>query len=436
MKGQSLLLTLILIGVLAVVGLQVYSLTGAHSLSSGSDSGDTESLRDFASQLKANQLYEKSAEVYDEYVKGAKIPDSEKANIDFNTGKMLLDQVGDSEEALARFLRVTHLYSDVDPEIKKEARKLSAQCLEDLGRSGAAERELVAATELGAKEATEETEIDEQDVLATIGKRVSITRNDFDEVWKEIPPQMRQQQFAGQEGKQRILQEMVANKLFAEAARRKGYDRDPQFRRRIQTMEDSLLANKLMQEEVAGKVNLSDSDLQIFYEANKQHYADPTTVEIAHILLPDVESALAALDDIKSGSTFEEVAKAKSIDDTSKDKGGRLGVLRQQSPGLVGEPPVDPLDIPVPGLGKVRPLVEAAFGMSEGDGVGGPIESERGYHLLKLLNRTEGKEKDFAAAKPMVERDLRAKKQEERQAELVEELMKAHKVRVHEERLN
>lgn len=436
MKGQSVLLTLILIAVLASVGLQCYVLANRTPSAEGASATDPESLREFASQLKANQLYMRSAEVYDDYLAVAPIGESEKANIDFNTGKMLLDQVGDAEGALAHFLRVTHLYSETDPEIAKEARKLSAECLEALGRSGAAERELVQATKLGASEATQETAVNDQDILATIGSRVSISRNDFEETWKEIPPQMREQQFPGEEGKEQFLREMVASKLYAEAARRKGYDRDPQLRRRVQTLEESLLANQLLREEVLDKVEISDSDLQIFHEANKAHYADPASVEVAHILLTDATQAQAAFVEIESGSPFEEVAKSRSLDTATKDKGGSLGTLRLQTPSLVGEPPVDPLDISIPGVGKEGALVEAAFHLSEIGEVTGPIRSSRGYHLLQLKNRTEAKEKDFTEARPFVERDLRARKQKERQAELVAELMKAHKVKVHEERLN
>ncbi len=436
MKGQSLLSILILIGVILVLGFEAVSLSKSGISDSGSPTGDSKSLREYASQLKANQLYEKSAEVYDDYLARAPISDKEKANIDFNTGKMLLDQVGDAEAALAHFLRVTHLYSEIDPEIKKESRKLSAQCLEVLGRSGAAERELVQASKLGTEGATDEESVDAKDILATIGTRVTVTRNDFDEVWKEIPPQIRQQQFPGKDGKEQLLQEMVASKLFAEAARRKGYDRDPQLRRRIQTLEESLLANQLLQEEVAGKVGISDSDLQLFYEANKAHYADPPSVDVAHILLADATQAEAALAEIEAGSPFEEVAKSRSLDPMTKDKGGSLGTLRQNPPALVGEPPVNPLDISIPGLGKEPAVVEAAFALSEIGEISRPIQSARGFHLIKVSDRTDAVEKNFEETRPLIERDVRQRKQQERQSELVAELMKAHKVRVHRERLN
>lgn len=432
MKAHTILLSIIAVMAAAVLILQVFPPSGSHP---GGSTEDPEKIREYASQLKANQLYEKSAEAYDRYVAVSNRPEAEKANIDFNTGTMLLDQVGDAEEALARFLRVTHLYSEADPKIKKEARRLAAECLEKLGRSGAAERQLIEATRLQPKDSTAEEKTGEADILASIGDRVSITRNDFEEVWKEIPQEVRQREFAGAEGKRRFLQEMVASKLYSEAARRKGYDRDPQLRRRLQTLEESFLANRLLQEEIAAKVTLSDSDLRIYFEANKAHYAVPETFEAAHILLADASSALAARAAVESGSAFEEVAKNLSLDASARENGGKLGLIRKPNPALVGDPPIDPLEVSIPGVGKERALAEAIFSLGEDGEIAGPIQTGRGFHLIQLIGRTEAVEQDFERAKPFVERDLRARKEREMQAELAAELTKIHKVRVHEERL-
>jgi len=435
MKQQSWLLWILFVAVMVLIGLQVYT-----SVFSGNEAAvpktiEAERLRDYGATLKANQLYAKAAEAYDGYIGSADLSDSDRARIDFNTGTMLLDQLGDAEGALAHFLRVTEMYEDVDREILKEARKLSAQCLEKLGRSGAAERELVASSKLGATEASAEQEVAAGNVLATIGERVAITRTDFDEAWKEIPEYLRKQEFPDPGGKEKFLRELAGSRVFAEAARRKGLDRDPEIQRRRRMVEESLLSQKLFETEVAGKVNLPDSDLDLFYKAHLDHYTEPESVEAAHILVSSATGIQAARAAIDAGSTFAQAAAAFSEDQNTKEKEGRLGKIVQAPKPLEPSEGFDPLETFVPGIGKERDFVAAAFAMDEIGEVTGPVKTSKGYHLIQLLGRTPAVEKPLEQVKRQVEMELRAQREQERRAELVEELMKTHKVRIYADRL-
>ena len=436
MKNSTPLLWVVLILLVALLGLEVYRLNVSPSSTGAQASTNADRARDYAAALKANQLYEPAAAAYDTYLREANIPDSERANIDFNTGTMLLDRVGDAEGALAHFLRVTELYEDVDKDILKEARKLSAQCLEQLGRSGAAERQLIAQSKLGATDASAEHEVAETEILAKIGERVSITRTDFDEAWNQIPQYVRDQQFAEPDGKKKLLQELVATRLFAEAARRKGLDRSPDTQRRIQMISDGLLSQKLMEEEVSGKVDLPDSDLDMFYKANKERYIEPESVQIAHLLVSSATGFETAQAAIASGSSFEEAVAASSEDAQTKEQGGALGPIRKLPPPREPTPDFDPLDTFIPGIGKDKHFAQSAFALSEIGEVTGPIQTAKGFHLIKLLSRTDARERTFDEVRPQVEAELRAQREEEKRKALVAELMKTHKVRVYEDRLN
>lgn len=436
MKNSTPLLWVLLVLVVVLLGLEVYRLNGPPNSTSAQASTNAERARDYAAALKANQLYENAAEAYDAFLDEANLPDAERANIDFNTGTMLLDHVGDAEGALAHFLRVTELYENVDKEILKEARKLSAQCLEKLGRSGAAERQLVAQSKLGATDASAEQEIVEGEILAQIGERVSVTRTDFEEAWKQIPQYLRDQQFAEPDGKKKLLQELVATRLFAEAARRKGLDRTPEVQRRIQMVEDGFLSQKLMEEEISHKVTTPDSDLDLFYRANKARYIEPESVQIAHLLVSSATGIEAAQAAIASGSTFEQAVAAYSEDAQTKEKGGALGPIRQLPPPREPTPDFDPLDTSIPGVGKDKRFAQTAFALANIGDTTGPIQTPKGFHLLKLLSRTEPHDKTFEEVRPQVEAELRAQREEEQRAKLVAELMQAHKVRVFEDRLN
>ena len=436
MKLQNFLLWIIALGVSVSIALHFVDIPG--NLGSQESQGDTniESLRDYAAQLKANQLYAKSAEGYDEYILRCDLSDSEKAKIDFNTGNMLLDNVGDFEGALAHFLRVTGMYEGVDAKLVKEARKLSAECMEKLNRSGAAERELVAASRLKVEGATEEEEsVEESQILAKIGERVAITRTDFDELWAQIPEYARDSQFPEPDGKKKFLKEMISTELFAGAARRKGYDREPEVRRQIKTIEDSILASRLMQAEVHEKVSLDRSDLELFFEAHKDHYKEPAAVEVAHILVSDATGAAVAGGCIEAGSSFAEAVALFSEDDRTKDQEGNLGRIQLGRPPLDKKEPFDPLDVAIPGFGKSPELVQAAFALNEVGDVTGPIKTDHGYHLISLLSKTEEEEKPFEEVIQRVGGEMQQERVELQKDQLVEELIRTNRVRLYADRL-
>ncbi len=436
MKRQETLTWLVLLFVvvlLCLVGYQIRSKAGGGS--SQEAASGVEKIRDYAAALKANQLYTKAAEHYDLYLSRASLTDQEKAKIDFNTANMLLDQVGDAEGALAHFLRVTDLYQGVDTQIVKESRKLAAECLEKLGRAGAAEHALVEASKLKTEGATQEAKVEEKDILATIGDRITISRAEFEEAWKSVPQHSRDQMYGGEEGREKFLQEMLSMRLFAEAAKRKGMDRDPEIQRRKRSVEEGLLASKLYQSEIAAKVELSEPDMKLFYEAHKDHYKEPASVEVAHILTSDATRCLEAKAVIEKGSPFAEVAKKFSTDARTKDNGGKIGKLQQARLPLEKKEGFDPLDIPVPGIGKSKEFVSAAFSIAEVGQLIGPVKTDKGFHLITLLAKTPEADKSFEDSRNQIDMEFRQQREEQRRAELVAELMKAHQVRVYANRL-
>jgi peptidyl-prolyl cis-trans isomerase C len=436
MKRQEGLQWLILVVVLLLGGVLTYDLLKAiPSGVSSTEDTTVNTIRDYAATLKANQLYAKAAEQYDHYLAKALIPDSEKARVDFNTGTMLLDELGDAEGALAHFLRVTDLYQGVDPQLVKESRKLASECLEKLGRAGAAEHQLVQASKVKTDAATAEVKVEEKNVLATIGDRISISRVEFDEAWKTIPQYSRDQAYSGEQGKEKFLQEMLSVRLFADAARRKGLDRDPEIQRRRRSMEESLLASKLFKSEVVDKVSLIEPDLKLFYEAHKDHYKEPASREVAHILTADITKCVEAKACIEKGSAFASVARIYSMDSRTNEKGGVIGKLTKFRLPLDQNQKYDPLDIVVPGIGKSPELTNAAFAIADIDQVTGPIKSEKGYHLLKLVAKTEDVAKSFEEVRSQVESDFRLQREEQRKADLIAELIKANQVRVYANRL-
>lgn len=145
------------------------------------------------------------------------------------------------------------------------------------------------------------------------------------------------------------------------------------------------------------KVPVSDAEVAAKYEQ----------VELSHILIatnkqvnpnpPSDADALKKANEayakIKAGADFASVATEYSDDSGSKANGGSLG--RHDLAGLKQQ--FDPN------------FMAAAEKLKVGE-VSQPVKSQFGYHIIKLIDRTEAKGKDFNTVKGDLRRDVLAEK--------------------------
>jgi peptidyl-prolyl cis-trans isomerase D len=141
----------------------------------------------------------------------------------------------------------------------------------------------------------------------------------------------------------------------------------------------------------------SEADLQAYYEQNKARFGEPDQRRASHILVKAEGSAEARaaararadalLAKVKvDPSSFGEVARAESADPGSASQGGDLGWFGREM--------------------MVTPFSDAAFAMKEGE-IGGPIETEFGYHVIQLTGIKGAEAKPFAAVRDEIEKTWR-----------------------------
>ena len=89
----------------------------------------------------------------------------------------------------------------------------------------------------------------------------------------------------------------------------------------------NLLSQKIQEKIVKSKPTISHAEAEKYYNENKSKYGAPEKRNVEMILTKTEQQAKEAKKEIEEGNkTFAEVAKARSIDPTSKAKGGQLGV--------------------------------------------------------------------------------------------------------------
>lgn len=140
---------------------------------------------------------------------------------------------------------------------------------------------------------------------------------------------------------------------------------------------------------------LDPAKVQAVYDAQFAEFTPQPEYRAAHILVEDEAKANDLLAQIEGGADFAELAKANSIDGSAAE-GGELGWF---------------------GLGRMVPeFEEAVVGMKTGE-VAGPIQTQFGWHLIKLEETRESTPPTLDEVRPQIEDQLR---QEQVQAAIAE----------------
>lgn len=165
----------------------------------------------------------------------------------------------------------------------------------------------------------------------------------------------------------------------------------------IENQKRSYLSATVLDAAAASAV--TDEALQKLYD-EKYVNAEPTKeYEADHILVPTEEEAKAIKADLDAGGDFAAIAKEKSQDPGSAANGGDLGWF---------------------GLGMmVKPFEDAVVALEKGK-ISDPVQTDFGWHIIKLNDVRVAAAPTFEDVKPELEGDLRQAAVEARVKELTE----------------
>ena len=166
---------------------------------------------------------------------------------------------------------------------------------------------------------------------------------------------------------------------------------------------------------VGSKVQVSDNDVESYYERNMKSGAN-VQVRVSHIFVVIPENADAAkvlereayakklLERVKKGEDFATVAKEASEDSNTRAEGGDLGYFGKE-------------------MGLPTPVEELVFSMEVGQ-VGGPVRGNQGFHILKLVDRKAKDVSPLDDVKEELRAQLRQKEMERQTRIFLSELRK------------
>jgi len=228
----------------------------------------------------------------------------------------------------------------------------SVAMAQDAGKAGAAKPDAAKADAVKA---------DPNKVLATINGD-KITSKDVDQISADLDPQ-----FARLPDEQRRLAALAAIidiKALAAKAEAEKLDATPEFKARMQFLKDRALHNDFFKQQVVDKI--TDADVRARYDKEMAAMPPQNEVRARHILVKTKEEAEAIIKQLDGGASFEDVAKAKSTDGSAA-QGGDLGYFS---------------------AGQMVPEFEkAAMALDVGKYTKEPVQTQFGFHVIKLEDK-------------------------------------------------
>lgn len=156
-------------------------------------------------------------------------------------------------------------------------------------------------------------------------------------------------------------------------------------------------------------VQLDDDELRTYYNDNAENFRGPDQRLARHILITRGDDSTAAAEQaaelaarLRAGADFAELAAEYSADSGTAANGGSLGWLGEG-------------DAPAPAF------EDALFSLAEGE-VSAPVETEFGYHLIRLDGLRPGARLGFEEVRESLAAQLREDRAADRYAELLDEL--------------
>jgi peptidyl-prolyl cis-trans isomerase C len=197
---------------------------------------------------------------------------------------------------------------------------------------------------------------------------------------------------------------------------RQGFDRDPAVLAEVAEDREGMALDAYFAQEIEGKVVMDEKAIRALWAKDPVHYHDRAFIESRIIVVERQSLADSILARLKSGASFDQLARDFSIDAQSGPEGGKAGVQYRGSQRNVG-------------------LEDAMFATPAGQ-IGGPESTPEGWVLWKIeVNEPEVK-RTFEEARAMVERDYRTMESERLLKAKLADLRSRAKVRLFPERID
>lgn len=151
---------------------------------------------------------------------------------------------------------------------------------------------------------------------------------------------------------------------------------------------DQIRYNILLEDLLTRDIDISNKELESFYNKNKELYQFDDSYRIRHIVVKDEEEAREVLKELKGGSSFEAVAAERSTDRYTSPYGGDLGFVTEASDNIPSA------------------YIEEAKTLKEDEWSQEPIKVSNGYAIIQLKEKLKARTFSFDEVKDQIRRQI------------------------------
>jgi peptidyl-prolyl cis-trans isomerase C len=244
------------------------------------------------------------------------------------------------------------------------------------------------------------------------GPAATVTADDVRAAAQSVPAASRDALMSRADQVQRLLQDLYVRRALAAEAERAALDKDPVLAAQLRQARERILSEARL-EAIDSAAAPADAAVAAYardlYRASPEKFQAPAQTRARHILISRSadgkakERAEALLAQIKGGASFDELARRESADLASARKGGDLGWF---------------------GAGTTLKEFEDAVALLKEPGELAPVvESQYGFHVVRLEGRRPAGLRPFDEVRPEIEREIRDKAHTEARRAKMRELL-------------
>jgi peptidyl-prolyl cis-trans isomerase C len=232
-----------------------------------------------------------------------------------------------------------------------------------------------------------------QNVAVVNGKAIPMSRADA--LVKQYVAQSQQPETP--ELREMVKRDLISREVLMQEANRLGFDKTPAVKQQIESARQSIVVNAMVRDYLT-KHPIKDDEVKAEYERYKTVLGDKE-YHVRHIVADSEADAKAIIAKLKGGAKFEELAKT-SKDTGSANNGGDLDWRA-------------PADFP-------KNFSDAFIALQKGAVTETPVQTQNGFHVIKLDETRPLKVPGFDELKPQIAERM----QQGKLAQLQEELRK------------
>jgi len=216
------------------------------------------------------------------------------------------------------------------------------------------------------------------------GGKVLYPQAQFDWILKERLAQGQQQDTP--ELRKAIREELNTRELIVREAKKQNLDKSAEVKNQMDLAAQTVLVRSYVAEWLK-KNPIPEGDLKKEYDQIKSQIGDKE-YKVRHILVEKEDEAKEVIAQLQKGGKFDELAKQRSKDPGSKERGGDL-------------------DWNAP-AGFVKPFSDAMAATAKGKFTAQPVQTQFGWHVIQVDDLREAKVPPYEEVKPQLQQRMQA----------------------------